>query len=144
MKKLMVLLCTIAAGILGLVAFGSSAFAAGPPSNVNFTATMSFTLKADQPDVNCYLHNKPGAAIRDCVGAEHFGIIRTDEDTNRIWFVARRNYAVPTGSLVYVAKSHPDKYVNWYGSHRALSRTFGGIHYHVAMGHIEVLRAQRF
>lgn len=118
-----------------------TALAAGPPAGVNYTATMSFTLKADQPDVTCFLHAKPGALPASCKSGGQFGSVLTAENLNSIWFQPKAYYAVPTGSLTYEAKGHPTQTVTWFGGHRALSRTFGNVAYHVTMGHIEVLKA---
>lgn len=136
MKKLIAVLCATAT-MLGLSIFASStAFAGGPPSDINLTASLPFDIVDGHFEVDCYY----GHTMNACMPSD-FGKVSAPK--GNIQFVAAPDYSVPVGGLIYSAKGHVDRYGTWYGAKTPVYRMLSGIKYHVVGGYVGVLKAQR-
>lgn len=135
MRKLIVVLCTMAT-LVGLSIFGSfAASAGGPTDGVNVTASLSFSIVSGHFETNCFL----GRTDKIC-SPGRYG--KVSAPGGYAQFIATPGYAVPVGGLLYAARGHEDHYSVWYGAKTPMYVTIGGVKYHIVGGYIAVLRAQ--
>jgi hypothetical protein len=135
MKRFIAVLCATVT-MLGLSIFVSStAFAGGPPEDVNLTANMSFSIVKGHFEVDCYY----GHTMNACMPTD-FG--RISAPGGNMKFTATPGYAIPVGRILYAARGHADRYSPWFGASTPVYITRGGVKYHVTGGYVGVLKAQ--